>query len=236
MITLTNRLAMVAGLTREGRPFADIGTDHAYLPARLVEEGRVPHAVASDVRPGPLQNAATTLEKHGLSDNVELLLCSGFEHPAMEAFSDFVMAGMGGNLMVDLLTASPFLQREDTHLVLQPQSHAEDVRDWLYRNGFSILRETAALDNGRVYIALEAAFTGEAREATLSECYLGRLPESDAPERFDHFREVLRRLTARHDALLAYPEEQEECRLLEPVIADLQAVLDRESNNGGNRL
>ncbi|MBO4383361.1 MAG: SAM-dependent methyltransferase [Clostridia bacterium] len=236
MIALTNRLAMVAGLTRDGRPFADIGTDHAYLPASLVEEGRVPHAAASDVRPGPLQNAAATLEKYGLSDKVELLLCSGFEHPALEAYTDFVMAGMGGNLMVDLLTAAPFLQREGTHLVLQPQSHAEDVRDWLYRNGFSVLRETATVDNGRVYIALETAFTGETREATLSECYLGRLPESTAPERFDFFRDVLRRLTARHDALLSYPEEQEECRLLEPVIADVKALLDTESNYGGNRL
>ena len=73
------------------------------------------------------------------------------------------------------------------------------------------------------------AYTGETRDATLSECYLGKLPECDAPERFDHFRDVLRRLTARHDALLAYPESREECELLEPVIRDVQAILDQES-------
>ncbi|MBQ1530319.1 MAG: tRNA (adenine(22)-N(1))-methyltransferase TrmK, partial [Clostridia bacterium] len=152
----------------------------------------------------------------------------GFEHPRLRDYTDFVMAGMGGNLMVDLMAAAPFLQAEGVHLVLQPQSHAEDVRDYLFRNGFSILRETATRDNERVYIAMEVAYTGEKTDATLSDCYLGKLPESNAPERFDHFRDVLRRLTARHDALLAYPESREECELLEPVIRDVQAVLGTE--------
>ncbi|MBQ8084073.1 MAG: SAM-dependent methyltransferase [Clostridia bacterium] len=229
MITLTNRLSMVAGLIRDGRPLADIGTDHAYLPVFLLQEGRIPRAAACDVREGPLQNAAATVDAEEVSDRVELLLCSGFEHPRLREYKDFAMAGMGGNLMVDLMTAAPFLQTEGTHLVLQPQSHAEDVRDYLCRNGFTILRETATRDNGRVYIAMEVSYTGETKDATLSECYLGRLPESDAPERFDHFRDVLRRLTARHDALLAYPESREECELLEPVIRDVQAILDTES-------
>lgn len=219
---------MVAGLVRDGRPLADIGTDHAYLPVFLLQEGRIPHAAACDVREGPLQNAASTVDAEEVSDQVELLLCSGFEHPRLRDYTDFSMAGMGGNLMVDLMAVAPFLQAEGIHLALQPQSHAEDVRDYLFRNGFSILRETATRDNERVYIAMEVAYTGEKTDATLSDCYLGKLPESNAPERFDHFRDVLRRLTARHDALLAYPESREECELLEPVIRDVQAVLDTE--------
>lgn len=228
MITLTNRLSMVAGLIRDGHPLADIGTDHAYLPVFLLQEGRIPNAAACDVREGPLQNAAATVDAEEVSDRVELLLCSGFDHPHLQNYRDFVMAGMGGNLMVDLMTEAPFLKSEGVHLVLQPQSHAEDVRDFLYRNGFSILQETATRDNGRGYIAIETEYTGEVKDASLSECFLGKLPESSAPERFDHFRDVLRRLTARHDALMNYPDEQEECRLLEPVIRDVQTVLDTE--------
>lgn len=223
---------MVAGLIRDGRPLADIGTDHAYLPVELLEEGRIPHAAACDVREGPLRNAAATLEAEGISDQVELILCSGFDDPKLREYKDFVMAGMGGNLIVDLLSAAPFLQTEGIHLVLQPQSHAEDVRDYLYRNGFSILRENATHDKGRVYIALEAEYTGDKPEVTLSDCYLGKLPECNAPERFDHLREVLRRLTARHDALLAYEDEREECELLEPVLRHVRAVLTTEPTKG----
>ncbi len=228
MIILTKRLSMVAGLIRDGHPLADIGTDHAYLPVWLLQEERIPSAAACDVRKGPLQNAATTVEAEDVADRVELILCSGFESPKLEQYKDFSMAGMGGNLMVDLMTAAPFLQSEGTHLVLQPQSHAEDVRDYLYRNGFSILQETATRDNGRVYIAMEVLYTRETVEATLSDCYIGKLAESESPERFDHFRDVLRRLTARHDALLAHSDEQSECQMLEPVMQDLQAILNTD--------
>lgn len=228
MELLTNRLRMVADLLRDGRPFADIGTDHAYLPVSMVMAGRAPYAAACDVGEGPLANAAKTVEKYGLSDKVSLVLCSGFEDPSLLSYTDFCMAGMGGNLMTDLLDAAPFLQREGTHLVLQPQSHAEDVRDWLYRHGFSILRETATRDNDRVYIALEAAYTGERKEPTLAESYLGELPKSASPYKYDHFRTVLHRLTTRREALSAYPEEREECALLAAVIREIEAVLAEE--------
>lgn len=228
MVTLTPRLAMVAGLVRKDQPLADIGTDHAYLPVWLLEQGLIPSAAACDVREGPLKNAAATVEREGLSNQVELLLCSGFDHPSLLSYQDFSMAGMGGNLIADLLEAAPFLRTPGTHLVLQPQSHAEDVRAFLYRNGFSILRETATEDSGRIYIALETEFTGNCREASLSDCYLGKLPDSDSPYRYDHFRHVLHRLTTRHDALRSYPQEQEECRMLEEVIAAVEAVLKEE--------
>lgn len=219
---------MVADLLRDDRPFADIGTDHAYLPVAMLLKGRVPSAAACDVGEGPLANAAKTVEKYGLTDKVELVLCSGFEDPRLLDYTDFCLAGMGGNLMVDLLTAAPWLLREGTHLVLQPQSHAEDVRDYLYRNGFSILRETATVDSERVYIAMEAQYTGVVKDATLAECYIGELGNSPAPRKYDHFRTVLHRLTTRREALLAYPAEQEECDLLASVISEIEAILAEE--------
>lgn len=228
MELLTNRLQMVADLLRDDRPFADIGTDHAYLPVAMLLKGRVPSAAACDVGEGPLANAAKTVEKYGLTDKVELVLCSGFEDPRLLDYTDFCLAGMGGNLMVDLLTAAPWLLREGTHLVLQPQSHAEDVRDYLYRNGFSILRETATVDSERVYIAMEAQYTGVVKDATLAECYIGELGNSPAPRKYDHFRTVLHRLTTRREALLAYPAEQEECDLLASVISEIEAILAEE--------
>ena len=36
------RLSACAGMVREGRVLADIGTDHAYLPIWLVRTGKIP--------------------------------------------------------------------------------------------------------------------------------------------------------------------------------------------------
>ena len=67
-IQLDPRLSLVASFVRQGSAVADIGTDHAYLPVFLVETGRCPRAVASYLRPGPLQNAKQTVLLHGLAE------------------------------------------------------------------------------------------------------------------------------------------------------------------------
>ena len=65
-VELTPRLRSVAELVPRGARFADVGTDHAYLPVWLLQQGRITGAVASDLRPGPLERARGTAEKYGL--------------------------------------------------------------------------------------------------------------------------------------------------------------------------
>ncbi|MFR4560624.1 MAG: tRNA (adenine(22)-N(1))-methyltransferase TrmK [Flavonifractor plautii] len=46
-VELTPRLRSVAELVPRGARFADVGTDHAYLPVWLLQQGRITGAVAS---------------------------------------------------------------------------------------------------------------------------------------------------------------------------------------------
>ena len=48
-ITLQPRLRLLAEMTPHGGRLADIGTDHGYLPVWLLQEGRIPSAIAADV-------------------------------------------------------------------------------------------------------------------------------------------------------------------------------------------
>ena len=59
-IELSPRLRLAADLVPKGARLADVGTDHAYLPACLLMEGKIPSAIAADLREGPLSRARET--------------------------------------------------------------------------------------------------------------------------------------------------------------------------------
>ena len=98
-IKLDDRLKSVASLVRNGKRVADIGTDHGYLVAYLVENNICPCGIAADLRKGPLENARQTVIQQGLSDKIELILSDGLENISPDSCDDIVIAGMGGNLI-----------------------------------------------------------------------------------------------------------------------------------------
>ena len=74
---LNARLLSAAGFVRQGAVFADVGTDHAYLPIFLLESGRILRAVCSDINEGPLASAVSNVSSAALSDRCEFVLCNG---------------------------------------------------------------------------------------------------------------------------------------------------------------
>jgi len=166
---------MTAQLVPSGLAVADIGSDHAFLPVYLVGQGISPRAVAADIGAGPLRNAAETVARAGLQDKIELRLSDGFSRFAAVDASCWVMAGMGGTLMVRMLDAAPWLQSPGTVLVAQAMRHAYDLREWLISHGFRIETELACRDAGRVYAALRAVYDGAVRAYPPGYSYYGEL-------------------------------------------------------------
>jgi len=193
---LRPRLAMIAGLVPHGMALADIGTDHARLPVHLVREGVSPRAIASDVREGPLQNAAKAIERAGLGDRIELRQSDGFSRFAPSDAGCWVLAGMGGTLIARLLGQAPWLCSPGTTLILQPMRHAWEVRAWLAAHGFRIEKETACYDTGRPYHAIRAIFTNSQFSILNSQLYIytGELLNCGYP--------AARELLAREKALM----------------------------------
>lgn len=177
-IILTPRLEAVYALLGTGRCVADIGTDHAYLPARLVLDGRFRRAIASDVAPGPLENARRTVDALDLGDRIELRLApglSGIKEGEADAAS---IAGMGGELAGEILLGGPV----PPYCVLQPMSREEKLRALLWENGFSITGEKLAREGERIYVAMGVVRTGEKKDFRASESYIGRVFLDNDPD------------------------------------------------------
>ena len=142
MIHLTPRLFSVAEYVEKGSIIADIGTDHAYLPVYLIENGIISSAFACDINEGPLNNAKTTVKEAGIS-GVHFVLSNGLQglENQKNDFDTIVMAGMGGELITHIISAAPWCRVQDYTFILQPMTRANILREYLYAHGFEILHE-----------------------------------------------------------------------------------------------
>lgn len=158
---LDSRLLTVADFVRPKTEFADIGTDHAYLPVYLIQKGIIDRAIASDVRKGPLENARATVEQCGLSDKIRLLLSDGLDGFNESEVNEIAVAGMGGLLISEFIDRTSWLKDKDVHLILQPMTHQEDLRKTLFDNKFAIRDEKIAEDSGKLYTVFSVFYSGE---------------------------------------------------------------------------
>lgn len=147
---------MIAGMVPRCDRVADIGTDHGYIPAALLLEGRVDSAVAADIREGPLRSAMRTAVELGLEGRMDFRLGDGLGVLAPGEADCAVIAGMGGEAIISILSAAPWA-REGLALILQPMSRAELLRRWLPENGYAVREERLAEDRGRLYPVLAAS-------------------------------------------------------------------------------
>lgn len=173
MIRLRPRLLTAASFVRGGGRIVDIGTDHAYLPVYLIQQGIVQSAIASDVGEGPLRNAEKTLRQYGLQAQISLRLSDGLKNILPDEADEILICGMGGNLIEEILLAAPWVRRPGMHLVLQPMTHSQDVRRYLCNNGFAVSKELCSKDSGRVYLTLSADYTGEDERQNVGYYYFG---------------------------------------------------------------
>ncbi len=220
---LTARLAAVASLVNPGGTVADIGTDHAYLPAFLVLEGRIQSAIACDVRKMPLENAAETLRRFGLSDKISLRLSDGLDAVLPGEADEIVIAGIGGTLMTEILSRAAWLKAAGKHLVLQPQTHSEDVRRFLCENGFRILCEKAAQEPGHVYGVISAVYTGAENTHDEAYYYVGEMPQSESAEGRIYIKNTLSRLKKKAAALRAAESDTETVCRIEKIIKQIES-------------
>lgn len=160
-------------MVRRGSRVADIGTDHAYLPVYLVQAGVCPGGIAADIRSGPLDAARRTVTEAGLTDVIALRLGDGLVPVAADEADDIVIAGMGGETIVEILSAADWVKDTRLRLILQPMTRAEELRRWLLTSGFSITEERLVRDGHRLYPVLAAAYIAAPPETDEYVFYAG---------------------------------------------------------------
>jgi tRNA (adenine22-N1)-methyltransferase len=151
IMKLTPRLKTIADLVEMGSIVADIGTDHAYLPAYLIKNGIANKVIAADINVGPLNNADKTIQDYGLQGHIETRLGSGLQPIKPKEIDTAIIAGMGGLLIIDILKQSKDVVATIDTLILQPMVAQDEVRKWLHKNNFKIDNEKMAKEGEKLY-------------------------------------------------------------------------------------
>ena len=138
---LTPRLQKIADEIKPGETMADIGTDHGFLPLFLWEQGISLQVIMADISKGSLDKAAENCRLLAPDTGFDLRLGSGLEVLAPGEVDTVVMAGIGGNLICELLGKDLQKSWSFPKYILQPRRHIGRLRFWLYDNGFSITNE-----------------------------------------------------------------------------------------------
>lgn len=201
-IKLDNRLSLCAEFVRSGSKVADIGTDHAYLPVYLVKNGIAESAIAADINPGPLKSGADTINRFGLSGQIQTRLSNGLEKISPSECDDIVIAGMGGELICSIISNAAWLKCSAKRLILQPMTRPETLRSFLYANGFDILTEKAVACDKRLYTVMLVQYCGEVKALDCFSAIIGKLrPDLNKPDK-EYLERSLSSLKKQQNGLL----------------------------------
>ena len=173
ILTPSARLCSALPYLTQGGSVIDVGTDHAYLPIYLVEKGISSRALACDINLGPIESAGRNIAARGLAQKIGTLQTDGLHGTESFAPDDILIFGMGGELIIRILSEAPWVKDAGIGLILQPMTRAHLLRRWLLENGFSIVGETITHED-RYYQTIAARFSGKSEEYTEEELLLGK--------------------------------------------------------------
>lgn len=160
-VELSARMQALVNMVSKNQVVCDIGCDHGFVSIYLVQQGIASKVYAMDVGAGPLKRAQEHIKEYELEAYIETRLSDGLEALREGEASCMVCAGMGGPLMMKILTQGRKKARVMSELILQPQSEIALFRAFLRKEGYKIIQENMIYEDGKYYPMMKAVPVAE---------------------------------------------------------------------------
>lgn len=158
-VVLSKRLKALTDMVSRGNRVVDVGCDHGFVSIYLVQHEISPKVLAMDVREGPLSRAQEHIAEYGLENYIETRLSDGLLQFQTGEAESLVCAGMGGRLMMKILTDSREKVCGLKELILQPQSELPQFREFLRVQGYCVTDENILCEEGKYYFLFKVQVT-----------------------------------------------------------------------------
>lgn len=141
--------------------FADIGSDHAYLPAYVCLNDLEASAIAGEVNKGPFNKAKAVVNTYQLENRIDVRLGDGLAVLEENEPDTLIIAGMGGKLIESILSTDLNKTLKINKLILQPNLDADRLRKWFVKNNYNLINEKMIEENNHFYEILVAEKTNK---------------------------------------------------------------------------
>lgn len=148
---LSKRLKAICDLSKGGNVLCDVGCDHGYVCIYMIKNGIFKSAIAMDINEGPLGIASNHIRDNHLLGKIDTRLSNGLVSLNKNEADTVIIAGMGGPLMINILSADIEKTKSVKEYILQPQSDIPSVRYFLRTNGFKNTDEDMIFEDGKYY-------------------------------------------------------------------------------------
>lgn len=186
-LNLSPRLKKIYDITPKCGCFADIGTDHAYLPTYMCLTEKCTCAIASDIVEGPLRRAEATVLKYHTEDKISLRLGPGVSTLSENEADVVSIAGMGGLIIAQILEDGKEIFKSAEKIILQPMTAVSDLRRYLLENNIYIDEEYLVKDNGKLYNILTVSNKKDFNPYEDVDVYIGKRLIENKPELYSEY-------------------------------------------------
>ena len=171
---LSKRLAKAAAYVSQGARLADIGSDHAYLPANLAINHIIGYGVAGEVVKGPYENAVHEIQREHLEEKIFPRFADGLKAIEDNDQIDTVtICGMGGTLIRNILEKDKSKLQNHPLLILQPNVGSNVLRQWLQANHYQITHEDILEEDDHIYEIIVAQYTDQPVQLSSEDLFFG---------------------------------------------------------------
>lgn len=212
---LSKRLKLIIKHMDKCKSMIDVGSDHGYIPIYAVKNNICETAIASDINIGPVEKAKLNATLDGVSDKVDVRLGGGLQTVKNGEVEAVVIAGMGGNLIRDILEYDKNKLFSYKYMILLPAQNPEVLRKYLYSNGYKIIDEDLCEDDNIYYELFK-----------VQKCEDDKI---ELDEIFYEFSPIL--LKKKHPLMKTYLESKEEKykKILQFIKEDSESAIRRKN-------
>jgi tRNA (adenine22-N1)-methyltransferase len=215
-VELSARMQAFADMVSKGSIVCDVGCDHGWVSIYLIQQGIASKVYAMDVGIGPLERAKDHIQSYNLGNYIETRLSDGLAALQVGEADCMVCAGMGGPLMMRILSQGRDKAKAMKELILQPQSEIAQFRAFLRGEGYKIVKEDMILEDGKYYPMMKVIPGGVASaEETAEQCIYDAYGELLLKAKHPVLQEYVNRSMEQAKALLQHLAKQETMRARE---------------------